>query len=159
MTQFAVAETEEDYEEARVLLREYRDGLGEALCFHRFEAHLRELERIYAPPGGAFFLLREEGRAAGCAGLRDLGAGACELKRLYVRPEFRGRGLGRRCVEEVARAARGMGHGALRLVTVSIMREAIALYRSMGFMEIPPYGEEPFEEGIYMELRLDGARE
>lgn len=157
MTEFIAAETEADYREARTLLREYRDGLGEALRFHRFEAHLREMERIYAPPGGRFLLLREEGRAAGCVGLREVGAGACEMKRLYVRPEFRGRGLGRRCAEEAARAARGMGFRALRLVTVSVMREALALYRSMGFVEIPPYGDDPFEEGIYMELLLDGA--
>lgn len=154
MTEFITAATEEDYREARVLLREYEAEIEVDLCFQGFEEELDALERVYGPPGGIFFLLRQEGRIAGCVALKDLGGGVCEMKRLFLRPDFRGGGLGRRCAERIVRTAREMGYRAMRLDTLPAMRAAVALYRSMGFAEIAQYTENPLEGALFMELRL-----
>lgn len=155
MAEFITAVTEEDYREARALLREYEAEIEVDLCFQGFEEELDTLERVYGPPGGIFFLLRREEQTAGCVALKDLGDGVCEMKRLFLRPGFRGEGLGRRCAERIVQAAREMGYGAMRLDTLPAMRAAIALYRSMGFAEIPRYTENPLEGALFMELRLE----
>lgn len=154
MADFITAVTEEDYREARALLREYEAEIEVDLCFQGFQEELETLERVYGPPGGILFLLRQEERTAGCVALKDLGGGVCEMKRLFLRPGFRGEGLGRRCAERIVQAAREMGYGAMRLDTLPAMRAAIALYRSMGFTEIPRYTENPLEGALFMELRL-----
>ncbi|MYA95850.1 MAG: GNAT family N-acetyltransferase [Nitrospinae bacterium] len=154
MPEFIIAQTEDDYREAGTLLREYEAALGIDLCFQNFPEELQSLERMYGPPGGRFLLLRVEERTAGCVALEDSGGKICEMKRLYVRPEFRGKGLGRKCAEEVVQIAREMGYAALRLHTLPSMRAAIALYRSMGFAEIAPYDETPVEGVLFMELGL-----
>ena len=154
MPEFIIAETQEDYREARDLLREYEAESEVDLCFQGFEEEVETLERAYGPPGGRFLLLRAGDDTAGCVALQDLGGGICEMKRLFLRPEFRGRGLGRKCAEEVVQIAREMGYTALRLHTLPTMRAAIALYRSMGFAEIAPYDETPVEGVLFMELGL-----
>lgn len=154
MADFITAVTEEDYREARALLREYEAEIEVDLCFQGFQEELKTLERVYGPPGGILFLLRQEDRTAGCVALKDLGGGVCEMKRLFLRPGFRGEGLGRRCAERIVQAAREMGYGAMRLDTLPAMRAAIALYRSLGFTEIPRYTENPLEGALFMELRL-----
>jgi len=154
MPEFIIAETQEDYREARVLLREYEAESEVDLCFQGFEEEVETLERAYGPPGGMFLLLRAGDDTAGCVALRGLGGGICEMKRLYLRPGFRGRGLGRRCAERIVCEAREMGYAAMRLDTLPSMQEAIALYRSMGFREIDPYTENPVEGALFMELRL-----
>ena len=155
MADFIAAVTEEDYREARALLREYEAEIEVDLCFQGFQEEIETLERVYGPPGGILFLLRQEDRTAGCVALKDLGGGVCEMKRLFLRPGFRGEGLGRRCAERIVQAAREMGYGAMRLDTLPAMRAAIALYRSMGFAEIPRYTENPLEGALFMELRLE----
>ena len=154
MAEFIRAATEEDYREARVLLREYEAEIEVDLCFQGFEEELDTLERVYGRPGGVFFLLRQGERIAGCVALKDLGGGACEMKRLFLRPGFRGQGLGRRCAQRIVQTAREMGYAAVRLDTLPAMRAAIALYRSMGFEEIAQYVENPLEGALFMELRL-----
>ena len=154
MPEFIIAKTEEDYSEARVLLREYEAASEVDLCFQGFEEEVETLERMYGPPGGVFLILRAGERTAGCVALEDSGDKVCEMKRLFLRPEFRGRGLGRRCAEEIVRIAREVGYAALRLHTLPSMRAAIALYRSMGFREIAPYTDNPVEGVIFMELTL-----
>ena len=154
MPEFIIAETEEDYRLAADLLREYEAGLGVDLCFQGFPEELRTLERTYGPPGGRFLILRSGERTAGCVALEDSGDTVCEMKRLYLRSEFRGRGLGRKCAEEVVRIAREMGYTSVRLHTLPSMRAAIALYGSMGFREIAPYDETPVEGVVFMELEL-----
>ena len=154
MPEFIIAETQEDYSEARVLLREYEAESEVDLCFLGFEEEIETLERMYGPPCGRFLVLRVEERTAGCVALEDSGGGICEMKRLYVRPEFRGKGLGRKCAEEVVRMARESGYNAVRLHTLPAMRAAVALYRSMGFAEIAPYDETPVEGVLFMELGL-----
>ena len=154
MPEFITAAAEEDYREARVLLREYEAEIEVDLCFQGFEAELKTLERVYGSPGGRFLLLRQGERTAGCVALRDLGGGICEMKRLFLRPGFRGKGLGRKCAEQIVQTAREIGYAAVRLDTLPSMYAAIALYRSMGFTEITGYTENPVEGALFMELRL-----
>lgn len=152
MSEFIIAWTEEDYREARTLLREYEAASEVDLCFQGFEEEFQTLEQMYGPPGGRFLLVRSGDAIAGGVALRDLGGGICEMKRLYLRPGFRGRGLGRKCAERVVQEAREVGYARMRLDTLPSMPEAIALYRSMGFREIAPYTENPVEGALFMEL-------
>ena len=150
MSEFIIAQSEEDYREAAALLREYEAGLGIDLCFQCFPEELESLERMYGPPGGSDFSCVRLGDADRRMRrlLRDLGGKVCEMKRLFVRPDFRGRGLGRKCAEEIVRIAGEMGYSAMRLDTLPSMQEAIALYRSMGFREIAPYAENPVQGAL-----------
>jgi putative acetyltransferase len=145
----------EDFEQARSLFLEYGSSLGFSLCFQSFDEELKNLPGAYGPPSGRLLLARSAGHAAGCIALRKLEAGICEMKRLYVRPADRGRSLGRMLVERIIAEARTIGYERMRLDTVaSAMKEAIALYRRMGFEEIAPYSVIPIEDALWMELRL-----
>ena len=145
----------EHIEQARSLFLEYGRSLGFSLCFQSFDEELKNLPGAYGPPSGRLLLARYAGHAAGCVALRKLEAGICEMKRLYVRPADRGRGLGRMLVERVIAEARIIGYERMRLDTIeSAMKDAIALYRRMGFEEIAPYSAIPIEHALWMELRL-----
>jgi putative acetyltransferase len=145
----------EHIEQARSLFLEYGSSLGFSLCFQSFDEELKSLPGAYGPPSGRLLLARSSGHAAGCVALRKLEAGICEMKRLYVRPGDRGSGLGRMLVERVIAEARTIGYERMRLDTVeSAMRDAIALYRRMGFREIAPYSVIPIEDALWMELLL-----
>ena len=145
----------EHIEQARSLFLEYGSSLGFSLCFQSFDEELKILPGAYVPPTGSLLLARYAGHAAGCVALRKLEGGICEMKRLYVRPADRGRGLGRILVERVIAEARAIGYEPMRLDTIeSAMKDAIALYRRMGFEEIVPYSAIPIEHALWMELRL-----
>ncbi len=154
MPDIITAATAEDYKQARELLREYQLDVKVEMCFQGFEDELGELEHVYGPPGGALLLVRQGGRTAGCVALKDLGSGTCEINRLFLRPGFRGMGLGRICAEQAVQTARGMDYSVVRLHTLPIMREALALYRSMGFTEIAAYGDCSVEGAVFMEMDL-----
>ena len=157
MAEILQAATPKQIEQARALFLEYGASLGFSLCFQSFDAELAGLPGDYAPPSGRLLLAGVEGKPAGCVALHALGKddGICEMKRLYVRPAFRGLQLGRRLVEETMRAARGIGYKKMRLDTVEpVMGHAVALYRELGFREIPPYRENPMAGTLYMELGL-----
>ncbi len=145
-------------EQARTLFQEYASSLGFHLCFQSFDKELAGLPGDYAPPEGRLLLAEHEGKIAGCVALHKLSDGVCEMKRLYVRPEFRGKALGRALAERVIQEARAMGYTEMLLDTiVGKMDSAIALYRALGFREIPPYRENPIVGAIYMELKLEGG--
>jgi ribosomal protein S18 acetylase RimI-like enzyme len=144
----------EHIEQARALFLEYGSSLGFSLCFQSFDEELKSLPGAYGPPSGRLLLARYAGHAAGCVALRKLETGICEMKRLYVRPADRGLGLGRMLVERIIAEAR-IGYERMRLDTIeSAMKDAIALYRRMGFKEIAPYSDIPIEHALWMELRL-----
>ena len=144
----------EDVEGVRVLFREYAQSLGIDLGYQGFDDELRTLPGAYASPQGRLFIAIDSGRAAGCVALRPLAAGTAEMKRLYVRPEFQGRGLGRSLAEAVIREAKVIGYPTLLLDTLPTMRGAIRLYESLGFVRRSAYFETPVEGNVFMELTL-----
>jgi putative acetyltransferase len=150
----AQARSEPDLDEIRALFEEYAASLGFNLGFQGFVEELAGLPGDYAPPRGRLFLAQDGGRPAGCVALRDLGEGSCEMKRLYVRPAFRGSGLGRVLAERLIGEARGIGYARMRLDTVPSMERARALYFDLGFREIPPYRYNPIPGTAFLELLL-----
>jgi GNAT superfamily N-acetyltransferase len=128
-----------DLEGVRTLFAEYAAALGFSLDFQGFDAELATLPGRYAPPAGCLLLAADTRGLAGCVGVRPFDAGRCEMKRLYVRPQFRGSGLGRRLAERAIEAARVAGYRTMLLDTLSRMREARALYAALGFTPCAPY--------------------
>lgn len=140
----------------RELFLEYAQSLGFSLCFQSFDRELAELPGDYAPPQGRLLLAEWDGEAAGCVALHPLDSQTCEMKRLYLRPPYRGKGLGRTLVQRVIDAARAIGYLRMRLDTVEpLMKDAVALYRRFGFRDIPPYRENPIPGAMYLELELN----
>ncbi len=155
--QIVRADTRERIEQARALFLEYAQWLGFSLCFQGFDKELAELPWEYGPPSGRLLLAYAEGAGepAGCVALRPLGESVCEMKRLYVRPAFQGPGVGKALAEAVIAEARALGYQRMRLDTVADkMQTAVALYRRLGFREIPPYRSNPMPHTLYMELDL-----
>jgi putative membrane protein len=149
------AHSEADIHVTRELFVEYGQSLGFSLCFQNFDQEYASLPGKYAPPRGRLLLAEVDGRAAGCIALRPLEEGVCEMKRLYVRPEFRGLGLGRQLAENVIGEAKEIGYFAMRLDTVEDkMQSAVALYRALGFHEIGPYTTNPVPGAKFMQLDL-----
>jgi putative acetyltransferase len=152
---FVQAQSPEEIEIARALFREYAAGLNIDLCFQNFDQEVAGLPGNYAPPAGRLLLAIEGEQIAGCIALRPIGDGDCEMKRLYVRPEFRGKDLGKRLVTTLIDAARQIGYKRMLLDTLpGKMDQAIALYRSLGFREIAPYYNNPVAGALFMELGL-----
>lgn len=144
-----------EVDEARVLFREYAASLGIDLCFQNFDKEVAGLPGDYAPPSGRLYLATENDEVAGCIALRKIGDDTCEMKRLYVRPAFRGTGLGRKLTERIIADARAIGYERLRLDTLpGKMDQAIVLYRSLGFKNIAPYYDNPYDDMAFMELEL-----
>lgn len=157
MLKLKEAESAAEIAEARRLFKEYAAWLMIDLCFQNFEQELADLPGAYAPPRGRLILALDDEKVAGCIALRDLGEGICEMKRLFVRPEFQGRGIGRILTERIVAEARALSYERMRLDTLpSKMEKAVAVYRSFGFEEIEPYYQNPTSGTLYMELKLHG---
>jgi putative acetyltransferase len=141
--------------QARELFLEYAASLGFSLCFQNFDQELEGLPGEYALPEGRLLLAEYEGQLAGCVALHKVEPGICEMKRLYLRPQFRGKGLGRTLAEHLIAEARQAGYRRVRLDTVEpVMKDAVAMYRAMGFRDIAPYRPNPMTGALYMELDL-----
>jgi len=147
-------ETVKDLELTKELFTEYADSLDFDLDFQDFERELANLPGDYAPPKGCLILAECKGKVAGCVALRQLEESICEMKRLYVRPEFRGLGIGRALAEAVIAQGRKIGYTRMRLDTAPSMKAARALYLSLGFRQISPYRYNPIEGAIFMEVEL-----
>jgi ribosomal protein S18 acetylase RimI-like enzyme len=149
------ARTEVQINQARELFREYERWLDVGLCFQNFEKELAELLGGYAPPTGRLLLAAQGDQVAGCVALRRLSEGVCEMKRLFVRPQFQGKRFGQRLLHSIIDEARTIGYQRMRLDTLpDKMERAIALYRSAGFQQIAPYYHHPIAGALYMELDL-----
>jgi ribosomal protein S18 acetylase RimI-like enzyme len=152
---FSQVETSAQIAQARELFLEYAQSLGFSLCFQNFDKELAGLPGDYAPPEGRLLLAEYEGQLAACVALHKLEPDICEMKRLYLRPQFRGKGLGRILAERIMTEARQIGYSLMRLDTVEpVMKDAVVMYRKLGFKEIAPYRENPIAGAMYMELEL-----
>jgi putative acetyltransferase len=154
-TCFSQAQSPTQIAQARELFLEYAESLGFSLCFQNFDKELADLPGDYSPPTGRLLLAEYEGQIAGCVALHKLSGEICEMKRLYLRPAFRGKGLGRVLADRIISEAREIGYQRMRLDTVGpVMKDAVAMYRKMGFVEIAAYCTNPMPGTLYMELKL-----
>ena len=152
---FTQAETPTQITQARELFLEYAQSLGFSLCFQGFNRELASLPGDYAPPEGRLLLAEFENQLAGCVALHKLEVEVCEMKRLYLRPQFRGKGLGWALAQHIIAEAVQIGYRRMRLDTVEpVMKDAVSMYRELGFREVAPYCLNPIAGAMYMELEL-----
>jgi ribosomal protein S18 acetylase RimI-like enzyme len=155
--QINFAESPADFEYARQLFLEYADSLGFSLCFQGFDEELEFLPGKYAAPNGCILLAKIESVSVGCAALRPISNNVCEMKRLYVKPDYRGNGLGRKLAYKIVQLAIEKKYLKMQLDTLSSMHSAIGLYQSLGFVETTPYYNNPHPDVMFFEKTLDGA--
>jgi ribosomal protein S18 acetylase RimI-like enzyme len=154
MMKIVQANTKESVEQAKELIREYAQSLEFDLGFQDFDEEMENFPGQYTSPGGCLYIALDENQPMGCVALRDLGQGICEMKRLYVKPLFRGQKVGRLLAEVVINAARDMGYDSMRLDTVPSMKHANMLYAALGFKQISSYRFNPIEGATFFELNL-----
>jgi len=142
----------EDLERVRELFVEYARSLSFHLSWQNFDEELATLPGRYAPPSGRILLARHDDAFVGCVALRQIGEGICEMKRLFVQPASRGKGIGKALAQAIIEEARRIGYKRMRLDTA--FEPALSLYKSLGFRQIPPYQYVPIEGVIFMELEL-----
>ncbi|WP_419663949.1 GNAT family N-acetyltransferase [Desulfosarcina variabilis] len=155
------ATSRKDLDEVRRLFREYETHLNVDLCFQQFESELATLPGKYAPPSGMLLLATDGQMAVGCGALRkieSLGNRTCEMKRVYVCPEARGQGVGKRIAIRLIQEAVGLGYATMVLDTLDRLKAAINLYQSLGFVSTKPYYDNPLAGVVYMTLDLRGHR-
>lgn len=144
----------ENIDEIRLLLQEYTTFLGIDLGFQHFDDEYLNLPGDYALPGGRLYLADWDGQTAGCIALRPLDGAACEMKRLFVRPEFRGKGIGRSLIEKIVSDAGEMNYSFVVLDTLPFLTDSIALYKKLGFYKIAPYRFNPVPNALFLRLDL-----
>ena len=155
MTDITLATEPEQIEDARALFREYEEWLGMSLCFQGFEEEVATLPGKYAPPGGRLYVAYDDGEPIGCIALRSIAPNICEMKRLYLRDAARGKGVGKRLIEQVIADGQEIGYQKMRLDTYPPkMGKAVNLYEAHGFYEIPAYYDNPHDGVLYMEKTL-----
>lgn len=152
--ELVAAASPDQWATARRLVEEYVASLGVDLGFQDVDEELAHLSAEYGPPDGLLLLALAKGEALGCVAMRPFGPGTAEMKRLYVRPKGRGRGLGRTLALAIIDEARRRGYNRMVLDTLPSMTEARALYQELGFRPIPPYRHNPIAGTAFLELRL-----
>lgn len=159
MIEIIQAATPEEIESARTLFREYEASLGFKLCFQNFDEEVENLPGKYAAPDGRLFLAFADGNLAGCIALRKLKEKICEMKRLFVRENFRGLKIGKFLIEKLIAEAQEIGYEKMRLDTYPPkMERAVEIYKSYGFYEIKPYYFNPYGETLFMEANIKKPR-
>lgn len=136
------------------LFIDYSKELNVSLCFQNFDNEVSNLPGIYSRPNGCIFLAFYNGEAAGCVALKKLEEDVCEMKRLYVKPDFRKFGIGKLLIDRIIQESRIIGYSTMKLDTLARLKPAIKLYNSYGFNKIVPYYENPLDNVVYMELDL-----
>ena len=159
MVELMSATSDHHLAQAKALFIEYAESLDFELCCQNFDKELETLPGDYQPPDGRLLLATDQGDTAGCVALRKIENRVCEMKRLYVRPSHRQRGIGNMLCDAVVKEARHAGYESMRLDTIPKMRAAIAMYESAGFRNIEPYCHNPIPGALYMELDLRERRE
>lgn len=154
MINIVEANTKELIEQAKELIREYAQSLEFDLGFQDFDQEMENFPGQYASPKGCLYIALDENQPIGCVAVRDFGQGICEMKRLYVKPNFRGQKVGKLLADVVIKAARDMGYDYIRLDTIPSMKQANMLYNSLGFKQIVPYRFNPIEGATFFELNL-----
>ena len=149
-----VARTSEHYHEAVELFKEYAVSLGIDLQFQKFDNELHVLPTMYGPPVGELWLVEEDGNFVGCAALRKLEEGICELKRMYIRPSYRGKRWGQELMDVALQTAQSLGYYTMRLDSLQRLEAAVKLYTSYGFQQISPYNFNPEADVVYFEKKL-----
>lgn len=154
MLEIKAAQSYDEIKTIKELFEEYAQSLNFSLCFQNFDEELKNLPGEYSSPEGTLLLAKYNGLPAGCVGLRKIENDICEMKRLYVRNNFRGLHIGKLLANKIIEEGKRIGYKKMRLDTVDTMKAAQTLYKSLGFYEISPYGYHPIEKTIYMELEL-----
>lgn len=149
-----IATTPADFATGKQLFLEYAESLGFSICFQNFEQELADIQVQYGAPNGCLLLVLNGETTVGCAGVRRWNDDIAELKRMYLKPETRGKGMGRELLQTALEHARQLGYRNIRLDTLPTMKAAIAIYRESGFTDIPAYRENPIEGAIYLEKQL-----
>ncbi len=149
------ATTPQQIKNAADLFREYQQFLDVDLCFQGFEQELATLPGKYASPQGTILLAEHNGKTAGCVAVRSLKNDICEMKRLYVKDEFRGLSVGRKLTEAIIQKAKQLGYKKMQLDTLQRLDRAVDLYAKLGFKKISPYYANPLDEVVYWELELN----
>jgi len=155
MLQLKQVEKSDDIQTSQTLFDEYVAALNIDLTFQNYDNERRQIANIYMPPTGALYLAISDGMPAGCVGLRKLDGQRCEMKRLYVRPDYRGMGIGAALCHQIIEKGKQLGYAEMLLDTLAFMHGALALYRSFGFKHIAPYYHNPLPDAQYLALNLE----
>jgi ribosomal protein S18 acetylase RimI-like enzyme len=148
------AHSSQDISATRELFLEYAQSLGFSLCFQNFDKELKELPGCYAPPDGCIFVAMVDNKYAGCVAIRKFNHDTCEMKRLYIKPEFRKLGIGRQISLTIIDKAKELGYKRMILDTIATMESAVKLYSSLGFKSVDPYYDNPLENVCYFSREL-----
>lgn len=155
MVSISKVSSQADLDQVKILFREYAQWLDVDLTFQGFEEELETLPAGYAAPNGALFLARIDGKPAGSVALRAFDNTTCEMKRLFVREQFKKQGVGRALVAAAVEEARRLGYKRIVLDTLAHMRPAIKLYTSLGFQPIAAYYDNPISDAVYLTRALE----
>jgi putative acetyltransferase len=148
------AQTKANYDLTKVIFIEYQQYLKIDLCFQSFENELLNLDKIYAAPKGTIILAKFENKIVGCIALKPIEENNCEMKRLYVKPKYRGNGMGAELITKLLDFAKDNNYEIMKLDTLKTLNEAVTLYHRFGFIETPPYVFNPLDEVLYFEKKL-----